>query len=119
MIAVRAALATDKTLANESDASGNTPLMHAAYAGTYKAMEALLEAGATVNAANLRKATALHWAVHDADKVKLMRVLCKLTLTHSLALKLGDDLEEACKILEQKGGLHESERKRVHTGTGY
>jgi len=72
LAAVRAALATDKTLANESDAAGNTPLMHAAYAGTYKTMEALLEAGATVNAANLRKATALHWAVHDADKVKLL-----------------------------------------------
>jgi glutamate decarboxylase len=55
----------------------------------------------------------------DADKVKLMRVLCKLTLTHSLALRLGDDLEEACKVLEEKGGMHEAERKRVHTGTGY
>jgi glutamate decarboxylase len=55
----------------------------------------------------------------DADKVKLMRVLVKLTLTHSLALRLGDDLEEACKTLHEKGGLHESDRKRVHTGTGY
>ena len=55
----------------------------------------------------------------DADKVKLMRVLVKLTLTHSLALKLGDDLVEACKTLEEKGGVHPCERKRVHTGTGY
>jgi len=72
LVSVRAALAADKTLANAADAAGNTPLMHAAYAGTFKTMEVLLDAGATVNAANLRRATALHWAVHDSDKVKLL-----------------------------------------------
>jgi ankyrin repeat protein len=72
LASVRAALAADKTLANAADASGNTALMHAAYAGTYRTMEVLLEAGANVNAANVRKATALHWAVHDADKAKLL-----------------------------------------------
>jgi glutamate decarboxylase len=55
----------------------------------------------------------------DAQKVKLLRVLVKLTLTHSLAVKLGDDLAAACELLEKKGGLHPEERKRVHTGTGY
>jgi glutamate decarboxylase len=55
----------------------------------------------------------------NAQDVKLMRILVKLTLTHSLALKLGDDLEAACKLLEEKGGMHPAERKRVHTGTGY
>jgi glutamate decarboxylase len=55
----------------------------------------------------------------NADSVKLMRALVKLTLGYSLAEKLGEDLDEACKLLHEKGGVHESERKRVHTGTGY
>ncbi len=72
LAAVRATLAADKALANATDAAGNTPLMHAAYAGTFATMVVLFEAGANVNAANLRNATALHWAVHDADKVRLL-----------------------------------------------
>jgi glutamate decarboxylase len=55
----------------------------------------------------------------DADQVKLMRALVKLTLGNSLAEKLADDLGEACRTLEAKGGLHSSERKRAPTGTGY
>jgi glutamate decarboxylase len=55
----------------------------------------------------------------NAEKVSLMRALVKLTLTHSMAERLANDIEAACKTLEQKGGLHPSERKRVHTGTGY
>ncbi len=55
----------------------------------------------------------------NADKVKLMRALVKITLGHSLADKLADDLDGACKTLQEKGGLHPSERKRAHTGTGY
>jgi len=37
----------------------------------------------------------------------------------SLAEKLAQDLDEACKTLKEKGGVHPSERTRVHTGTGY
>jgi glutamate decarboxylase len=55
----------------------------------------------------------------NADQVKLMPALVKLTLGNSLAEKLAEDLGEACGTLEEKGGLHPSERKRVHTGTGY
>jgi glutamate decarboxylase len=55
----------------------------------------------------------------NADKVKLMRALVKLTLNYSLAEKLAQDLEQATKTLTEKGGVHPSERKRVHTGTGY
>jgi glutamate decarboxylase len=55
----------------------------------------------------------------NAEKVKLMRVLVKLTLGYSLAEKLAEDLDQACKTLKEKGGVHPSERKRVHTGTGY
>jgi glutamate decarboxylase len=55
----------------------------------------------------------------NADKVKLMRALVKITLPYSLVQKLGDDLAEACEILAKKGGVHPAERKRVHTGTSY
>jgi glutamate decarboxylase len=55
----------------------------------------------------------------NADKVKLMRALVKLTLPYSLVEKLGDDLAEACEILKKKGALHESERKKVHTSVSY
>ncbi len=55
----------------------------------------------------------------NADKVKLMRILVKLTLGYSLAERLAEDLDQACKTLKEKGGVHPSERKRVHTATGY
>ena len=55
----------------------------------------------------------------NADKVKLMRALVKITLPYALGEKLGDDLAEACEVLAEKGGVHESERKKVHTSTGY
>jgi glutamate decarboxylase len=55
----------------------------------------------------------------NADHVKIMRALVKLTLGHSLATALGDDIAEACATLDTKGGVHELDRKRVKTGTGY
>jgi glutamate decarboxylase len=55
----------------------------------------------------------------NADHVKIMRALVKLTLGHSLVTTLADDIAEACETLKQKGGLHELDRKRVKTGTGY
>ena len=55
----------------------------------------------------------------NAQKERLMRALVKLTLTHSLAEQLANDLDQACKTLTEKGGVHPSERKRVHTATGY
>jgi glutamate decarboxylase len=55
----------------------------------------------------------------DADHVKIMRALVKLTLGHSLVTTLADDIVEACATLETKGGLHELDRQRAKTGTGY
>jgi glutamate decarboxylase len=55
----------------------------------------------------------------DADHVKIMRALVKQTLGHSLVTTLADDIAEACQTLKQKGGLHEIDRQRVKTGTGY
>jgi len=72
LTAVRKALAADRTLARSADGSGSTALMHGAYAGSLEIMEALLESGADVKASNRRKATALHWAISDPGKVKLL-----------------------------------------------
>lgn len=55
----------------------------------------------------------------NADKVKLMRALVKQTMSRELVDKLIADIDTACKALDKKGGVHESERKRVKTGTGY
>ena len=55
----------------------------------------------------------------NADHVKIMRVLVKETLGHALANTLANDIAQACQTLERKGGLHESDRKRVKTGVGY
>ena len=55
----------------------------------------------------------------NADHVKIMRVLVKETLGRALANTLAGDIAEACKTLEEKGGLHERDRKRVKTGVGY
>ncbi len=55
----------------------------------------------------------------NADHVTIMRALVKLTLGHTLASTLADDIAEACEALAKKGGLHELDRKRVKTGTGY
>jgi len=72
MAAVRKMLAADRSLARSTDAAGSTALMQSAYAGTLEIMEALLAAGADVKASNRRKATALHWAISDPVKVKLL-----------------------------------------------
>jgi glutamate decarboxylase len=55
----------------------------------------------------------------NADHVTIMRALVKLTLGRGLANTLASDIAEACNTLERKGGLHEIDRKRVKTGTGY
>jgi len=55
----------------------------------------------------------------DADHIKIMRALVKLTLGRSLAATLGEDIAQACATLEQKGPVHHTARKRVHTSTGY
>jgi glutamate decarboxylase len=55
----------------------------------------------------------------NADHVKIMRALVKLTLGHTLATTLADDIAQACEVLAEKGGLHPHDRKRAKTGTGY
>jgi glutamate decarboxylase len=55
----------------------------------------------------------------NADHVTIMRALVKLTLSHTLASTLAEDIAQACETLEKKGGLHELDRQRVKTNTGY
>jgi glutamate decarboxylase len=55
----------------------------------------------------------------NADHVTIMRALVKLTLSHTLASTLADDIAQACETLDKKGGLHELDRQRVKTNTGY
>jgi glutamate decarboxylase len=55
----------------------------------------------------------------NATHVTIMRALVKLTLGHTLVSTLADDIAEACETLNKKGGLHEIDRQRVKTGTGY
>jgi len=55
----------------------------------------------------------------NAEHVKIMRVLVKETLGHSLTVCLGDDIAQACKTLEAKGKMHPSDRRRVKTNTGF
>jgi glutamate decarboxylase len=55
----------------------------------------------------------------NAEKVKMMRALVKLTLTRSLVETLADDIGHAIETLEKKGPATKRERKRVKTGTGY
>ena len=55
----------------------------------------------------------------NAEHVKIMRVLVKETLGHSLTTALGQDIAQACATLDAKGGLHPSDRKRVKTNTGF
>jgi glutamate decarboxylase len=57
----------------------------------------------------------------NAEHVKIMRVLVKATLGHSLITCLGEDIATACATLAAKGhGLHPAERRRrVKTNTGF
>jgi glutamate decarboxylase len=54
-----------------------------------------------------------------ADHITIMRALVKLTLSHTLADALADDIAQACQVLAEKGRLHEHDRKRAKTGVGY
>src|SRR4051795_11641765 len=49
----------------------------------------------------------------NAQDVKMMRALVKLTLSRSLVNRLDGDIAEAIETLEEKGPVSESERKRV------
>ena len=49
----------------------------------------------------------------NAQDVKVLRVLVKETLGAALVKQLGEDIAQACETLDQKGGMHPHDRKRV------
>jgi glutamate decarboxylase len=55
----------------------------------------------------------------NAEHVTIMRVLVKETLAQPLVETLAADIAQACATLDVKGGLHEIDRQRVKSGTGY
>jgi glutamate decarboxylase len=55
----------------------------------------------------------------NAQDVTLMRALVKETLGREMVDTLAADIARACQTLDDKGGLHESERRSVKTATGY
>ena len=55
----------------------------------------------------------------QADHLTIMRALVKETLPQSLVETLAADIAQGCATLDAKGGLHELDRRRVKTGTGY
>jgi glutamate decarboxylase len=55
----------------------------------------------------------------NAQHVTIMRALVKQTLSHGRVSTLADDVAQAVATLSAKGGLHELDRQRVKTGTGY
>jgi glutamate decarboxylase len=55
----------------------------------------------------------------NAQHVTIMRALVKQTLSHARVSSLANDVAHAVETLSAKGGLHEIDRRRVKTGTGY
>src|SRR5262245_7956374 len=66
------ALVQTRADANVADPAGETPLMHAAAAGSLEAMTYLLDQGADVNAQNSFGSTPLIWSATELAKVRLL-----------------------------------------------
>ena len=54
----------------------------------------------------------------NAQHVTIMRALVKLTLSHTLASTLADDIAQACETLAKKGGLHPHRPQAREDGHG-
>ena len=55
----------------------------------------------------------------NAEDVKMMRALVKLTLGRSLVDRLDEDIADAIETLEQRGPVSPSERERVQTNVSH
>lgn len=70
--AVLAQIRTQPSIVNMRGARGTTPLMQAALYGDAALLAAMLEAGGDPNLRNDAGATALMWAIEDAQKVRML-----------------------------------------------
>lgn len=88
--AVEAMLAADPALARRRDADGATPLHHAAFAARYDVVDALLAAGADLNARDATHgATPGGWALH---RLRERGALLAVEIDDvAFALERGDD----------------------------
>ncbi len=55
----------------------------------------------------------------NAEHVKILRALVKQTMSRAQVDQLVLDLADACATLDAKGGVHQTERKQVKSGSGY
>jgi glutamate decarboxylase len=55
----------------------------------------------------------------NAQDVTIMRALVKETFSREHVETLARDIADACTTLEEKGGAHESERRKMITGSGH
>jgi glutamate decarboxylase len=55
----------------------------------------------------------------NAQDVKILRALVKETLSRGQVDRLTQDIVDACKTLDAKGGAHPAERAQVKRGPGY
>jgi glutamate decarboxylase len=55
----------------------------------------------------------------NAQEVKVLRALVKQTLSRSQIDRLAHDIEEACAMLDKKGGAHPVEREKIKRGANY
>ena len=55
----------------------------------------------------------------NAENVKIMRALVKETMSREQVDRLTQDIEDACKTLDEKGRTTHAERQQVKQGSGY
>ena len=55
----------------------------------------------------------------NAEGIKILRALVKETMSREQVDRLTQDIEDACRTLDEKGGAHPKEREQVKRGTGY
>jgi glutamate decarboxylase len=55
----------------------------------------------------------------NAQSVKIMRALVKETMSREQVDRLLQDIDDACRTLDKKGGTTETERAQVKQGSGY
>ena len=55
----------------------------------------------------------------DAQDVKILRALVKETMSRAQVDRLTQDIEDACRTLDQKGAAAQAEREQIKQGSGY